>query len=83
MMMDSALKLHSRKQNNLGSGLDVIAAFIDSGLIECVLDNNGEKVWKKIEKSMKMSAIATKGIPIALRVASNNKIIPSVPMINS
>ena len=49
MMMDSALKLHSRKQNNLGSGLDVIAAFIDSGLIECVLDNNGEKVWKKLE----------------------------------
>jgi len=32
---------------------------------------------------MKMSAIATKGSPIALRVASNNKISPSAPIINS
>ena len=49
MMIDSALKLHSIKQNNLGSGLDVIASFIDSGLIECVKDNNGQKEWQKIE----------------------------------
>lgn len=49
MMMDSALKLHSRKQNNLGSGLDVIASFTDSGLIECFIDNDGEKVSRKLE----------------------------------
>ena len=49
MMIDNALKLHSRKQNNLGSGLDVIASFIDSGLIECVIDNNGQKEWQELE----------------------------------
>ena len=49
IMMDIALKLHSTKQNNLGSGLDVIASFIDSGLIECFIDDNGVKVSRKLE----------------------------------
>ena len=49
MIIDSALSLHHTKQNSLGSGLDVIASSIDSGLIECDIKKVSQKTWTKLE----------------------------------
>jgi len=48
MIIDSALSLHHRKQNSLGSGLDVIASSLDSGLIECDIKKAKQKKWTKL-----------------------------------
>jgi len=49
MILKTALRLHNIKQNNLGSGLDVIAAQADSGLIECVNNTEGKEKWTRLE----------------------------------
>ena len=49
IMIDSALNLHNSRQNNLGSGLDVIASSIDSGLMECDIKQASQKKWTKLE----------------------------------
>ena len=49
MIIDSAVNLHKSKQNSLGSGLDVIASSIDSGLIECDIKKVSKKTWTKLE----------------------------------
>jgi len=49
MMLDSALSLHNIKQNSLGSGMDVIASSLDSGLIECDIKKARQKKWTKLE----------------------------------
>tara|TARA_Y100000590_G_scaffold80095_1_gene88927 strand:+ start:964 stop:1953 length:990 start_codon:yes stop_codon:yes gene_type:complete len=48
-MLDSALTLHNIKQNSLGSGLDVIASSLDSGLIECDIKEARQNKWTKLE----------------------------------
>ena len=49
MIIDSALNLHNSKQDSLGSGLDVIASSLDSGLIECDVKKAREGKWTKLE----------------------------------
>ena len=49
MMIDSALTLHNTVQNSLGSGLDVLASSLDSGLIECDIKKPRQKKWTKLE----------------------------------
>jgi len=48
-IIDTAISLHKRAQGTLGSGLDVIAAFADSGLIECDLKTASQKSWTVLE----------------------------------
>ena len=48
MIIDSALSLHHTKQNSLGSGLDVIASSLDSGLIECDIKKAKQKKWTNL-----------------------------------
>ena len=48
-ILETSLRLHSIKQHNLGSGLDVIAAHADSGLIECVNNTDGKEKWTRLE----------------------------------
>ena len=49
MIIDSALNLHNSKQDSLGSGLDVIASSLDSGLIECDIKKARRGKWTKLE----------------------------------
>jgi len=49
MILKTSLKLHNIKQNNLGSGLDVIAAHADSGLIECDINTESKEKWTRLE----------------------------------
>ena len=49
MIIDSALNLHNSEQNSLGSGLDVIASILDSGLIECDVKKAKQRKWTKLE----------------------------------
>jgi len=48
-IIDTAISVHKRAQDSLGSGLDVIAAFADSGLIECDLNTASRKSWGILE----------------------------------
>ena len=49
MIIDSALNLHNSKQDSLGSGLDVIASSLDSGLIECDAKKARQGKWTMLE----------------------------------
>ena len=49
MILKTSLRLHNIKQNNLGSGLDVIAAHADSGLIECDSNTESKEKWTGLE----------------------------------
>ena len=49
MIIDSALNLHNSKQDSLGSGLDVIASSLDSGLIECDVKKARQGKWTMLE----------------------------------
>ena len=49
MILNSSLRVHNTKQNNLGSGLDVIAAHADSGLIECDIETLSKGKWTTLE----------------------------------
>tara|TARA_B100001250_G_scaffold208861_1_gene179276 strand:- start:266 stop:1255 length:990 start_codon:yes stop_codon:yes gene_type:complete len=49
MIIDNALNLHNSKQDSLGSGLDVIASSLDSGLIECDIKKARRGKWTKLE----------------------------------
>ncbi len=46
-IIDKAIRLHKKKQSNLGSGLDIIASFSDERLIECDINSLTNKTWKK------------------------------------
>jgi len=48
-IIDTAISLHKRVQDTLGSGLDVIATSADSGLIECDLKTASKKSWTILE----------------------------------
>ena len=48
-IINTAISLHKRTQDTLGSGLDVIAASADSGLIECDLKDASKKSWTILE----------------------------------
>ena len=49
MIIDNALNLHNSKQDSLGSGLDVIASSLDSGLIECDAKKARQGKWTMLE----------------------------------
>ena len=48
-IINKAISLHKRAQDTLGSGLDVIAASADSGLIECDLESASKNSWTILE----------------------------------
>ncbi len=48
-IIDTAISLHKSTQDTFGSGLDVIAASADSGLIECDLNTASKKSWRILE----------------------------------
>ena len=47
LIVDKAIRLHKKKQNNLGSGLDIITSIADSRLIECNINGATNRTWKK------------------------------------
>ena len=49
MIIQKAVNLHNLSQDNIGSGLDVIASCADSGVIECNLKMAAEFRWKNFK----------------------------------
>ena len=49
VIIQKALNLHNISQDNVGSGLDVIASCADSGVVECNLEMAKEHRWKNLE----------------------------------
>ncbi|SVB31883.1 uncharacterized protein METZ01_LOCUS184737 [marine metagenome] len=49
VIIQKALNLHNISQDNLGSGLDVIASCADSGVVECNLEMAKEYRWRKLK----------------------------------
>ena len=48
-IIDTAITLHKKAQNTLGSGLDVIASCADCELIECDLKSASNNTWEILE----------------------------------
>ena len=49
MIIQKAVNLHNLSQDNIGSGLDVIASCADSGVIECNLEMANKHRWKNLK----------------------------------
>ena len=49
MIIQKAVNLHNLSQDNIGSGLDVIASCADSGVVECNLKMANECRWKNLK----------------------------------
>jgi phosphomevalonate kinase len=48
-IIQKAVNLHNLSQDNIGSGLDVIASCADSGVVECNLEMANEYRWKNLK----------------------------------
>jgi mevalonate kinase len=49
MIIQKAVNLHNLSQDNIGSGLDVIASCADSGVVECNLKMANEHKWRSLK----------------------------------
>ena len=79
MIIDSAVSLHNTTQNSVGSGLDVLASRVDSGLIECDIQKLSQKKWTKLEWP---SDLFIKGV-ITSEQSNTKKMIQRNPKLKS
>jgi len=49
IIIQKAVNLHNLSQDNIGSGLDVVASCADSGVVECNLEMANEYRWKNLK----------------------------------
>ena len=48
-LIEKAVKIHALSQDNLGSGLDVIASYADIGVVECNLKMANKHKWRSLK----------------------------------